>query len=71
MSKPCKQKIGLVFNYTSVAKAYSDAVMELHEKIGTVNRNEYDRLYGIAEDARISVDAARQEIESHVNMHGC
>jgi len=49
MTAPCTEKTALLLDYTNTAKAYCEAVMELHDKIGSGDRGEYDGLYQIAE----------------------
>ena len=71
MTAQCTEKTALLLDYTNSAKAYCEAVMELHEKIGSGDRVKYDGLYQIAEVARLSVETARVKMEIHVKQHGC
>jgi hypothetical protein len=58
----CNDKAALVLAYTNAAKQYSDAVTDLHERMSTISKTEYHKLYDIAETARETVEAARLAI---------
>jgi len=60
-----------LLTYSDSVKDYSEAVAELHERIGMMPRKEYERMHRQTEDARLSVDRARLLMEEHVNSTGC
>ena len=71
MTPSCAEKTALLLSYSDAAREYSDAVTELHERIGAVPREEYERLYRQTEDTRRSVETARTVMDEHVREHGC
>jgi len=60
-----------LLTYSDAAREYSEAVTELHERIGTIHRKEYERMHRQTEDALLSVENARIVMEEHVRQHGC
>ena len=71
MTSSCTGKTALLLAYSDSAREYSEAVTELHERIGAVPRKEYERMHRQTEDARLSVENARMVMEDHVRQHGC
>jgi hypothetical protein len=67
----CAQKTALVLAYRDSAAKYGLAVTELHDRIGTVPRETYERMHNGTEEARPSVESARLAVEEHVRGHGC
>ena len=43
MTSPCTEKAALLLTYSDSARQYSQAVTELHERIGRVPRKEYEK----------------------------
>ena len=70
MTSSCAEKTALLLTYSDSVKDYSEAVAELHERIGMMPRKEYERMHRQTEDARLSVDRARMVMEDHVRQHG-
>jgi hypothetical protein len=71
MTSSCTEKTALLLTYSDSARQYSEAVTELHERIGRLPRKEYQRMHRQTEDARLSVESARMLMEEHVRQHGC
>jgi hypothetical protein len=71
MANVCAAKTQLLLTYTDAAKKYCEAVTELHDRLGTIPKDEADRLYQIAEAHRASSEDARLVMEKHVREHGC
>ena len=67
----CRDKTVLLLEYTAAVKEYADAIAELHELMATIPKSEYERLYRIAEMARITAEEARSAMEKHIRQHGC
>jgi len=66
-----RKKLHCLLTYSDAAREYSEAVTELHERIGTIHRKEYERMHRQTEDALLSVENARIVMEEHVRQHGC
>lgn len=67
----CRDKTALLLAYTKAVKEYSDAIGDLHELHPTISKQEYKRLYRVAETIRIAFEEARNEMEEHIRNHGC
>jgi hypothetical protein len=67
----CVEKLRLAREYQMAASAFSAAVKELQQKIGTSPREEYARLDRVANDARVKCEYARLALEQHIAAHGC
>ena len=67
----CKEKTQLVDVYHKTTEAFSAAVAELQELIGTSSKQQYERLRHRSEGARLKMEEARQRLEQHVTEHGC
>jgi hypothetical protein len=67
----CKEKQRLLEAYQSVAGKYSAALAELHQKMGTLSKPDYDALYQTTEELLQDVAAARIKLQAHVQDHGC
>jgi len=52
MTSSCTEKPALLLTYSDSARQYSQAVTELHERIGRVPRKEYEQMHRQTEDAR-------------------
>jgi hypothetical protein len=55
----CDEKTRLVTEYEAATSAFSEAVKELHRKIGTSPKEEYKRLERISTEARVKSEQAR------------
>ena len=67
----CKKKQRLLEAYQSATEKYSSAVTELRQKIGTLQKPDYDALYQTTEELLQDVAAARIKLQAHVQDHGC
>jgi hypothetical protein len=67
----CGEKARLVKEYSQATAAFSDAVKELHRRIGTSPKEEYTRLTQISREARVKSEQARLALEQHIETHRC
>jgi hypothetical protein len=57
--------------YQSTTEKYSVAVKELHQKMATLPKPDYETLYQTTEALLQDVVAARITLQAHVQEHGC
>jgi hypothetical protein len=67
----CEEKTRLAMEYETATSAFSEAVTELHRKIGTSPKAEYQRLERISTGARVKSEEARLALEQHISSHRC
>ena len=67
----CEEKQRLGSEYELATKKFSKAVSELHQKIVTSSKAEYDRLARVADETRVKSEQARLALEQHVAAHRC
>jgi hypothetical protein len=67
----CEEKARMVRDYDNATLAFSNAVQEMHRKIGTSPRDEYQRLERISHEARVRSEQARLALEQHIATHRC
>jgi hypothetical protein len=67
----CEEKTRLATEYEAATSAFSEAVKELHRKIGTSLKEEYQRLEQISAEARVKSEQARLALEQHISAHRC
>jgi hypothetical protein len=67
----CEEKTRLATEYEAATSAFSEAVKELHRKIGTSPREEYRRLERMSTEARVKSEQARLALEQHISTHRC
>jgi hypothetical protein len=67
----CEEETRLATEYDAATSAFSDAVKELHRKIGTSPKEEYKRLERISTEARVKSEQARLALERHIAAHHC
>jgi hypothetical protein len=67
----CEEKARLVRDYDNATLAFSNAVQELHRKIGTSPKDEYQRLERISSEARVKSEQTRLALEQHIAAHRC
>jgi hypothetical protein len=67
----CTVRMRLSDNYNIAATLYAHCTSELHQKIGSCSKFEYDYLNRIAEDSRNELNMVFDELERHVAQHGC
>ena len=68
---PCDEKTRLVTEYEATTSVFSEVVKELHRKIGTSPKEEYQRLERISTEARMKSEQARLALEQHIVTHRC
>jgi hypothetical protein len=68
---PCEEKSRPATKYEATTYAFSEAVTELHRKIGTSPKEEYKRLERISTEARVKSEQARLALERYVSIHRC
>ena len=67
----CEDKADLVVKYEAAARFYSDSVSELNRRIGTVTKEEFNRLRDVAMDAETKSRRAKNALDEHIKRHGC
>ena len=67
----CEHHRELLDSYQHAVSRFSAALEALKASQATVSKQEYDRLYGYVEQARIACEEARLTLERHVAEHGC
>jgi hypothetical protein len=67
----CPTKTILLVTWQNAAQLYSQAVAVLTRKIGTISKDEYQKLAQAAEDARKKALKAQVDLEAHTVEHGC
>jgi hypothetical protein len=55
----------------TAAQAYAEAVLTQSQRIGTVTKQEYTNVWRATEYARLTLERARLDYESHTAEHGC
>jgi hypothetical protein len=67
----CEHHRELLDLYRQAVSRFSATLEALRASQGTVSKQEYDRLYGYVEQARMASEQARLALERHVAEHGC
>jgi hypothetical protein len=67
----CEEKARLVKEYNAATAAFSKAVKQLHQRIGTSPKEEYRRLTQVSNEARVQSEQVRLALEKHIAAHGC
>jgi hypothetical protein len=67
----CEEKTRLAMEYDAATSKFSEAVRELHQRIGTSPKDEYDRLERASNEARVRSEQARLALEQHIAAHRC
>jgi hypothetical protein len=67
----CEEKRRLLETYQNTTQAYAYGVEKLRRQMGTTDKPEYDALYRITEELRLSATGTREELNAHVRLHGC
>ena len=57
--------------YQQAVSRFGAALEALKAAQGGIPKQEYDRLYGYVEQARINSEQARLDLERHIAEHGC
>jgi hypothetical protein len=68
---PCPAKTDLLNVYVNATQRYTDAVDALAKKIGTVPRDDYEKLRVASEKARRVSLEALERLDAHSHEHGC
>jgi hypothetical protein len=61
----------LVKEYNAAIAGFSQAVKQLHQRIGTSPKEEYTRLTQNSNKARVQSEQGRLALEKHIAAHGC
>jgi hypothetical protein len=67
----CEEKARLTMEYDAATSKFSAAVSELHLRMGTSPKDEYDRLERASNEARVRSEQARLGLEQHIAAHRC
>ena len=67
----CVEKTRLVDAYRKATEMLLESLTELHSRMGTVEKDGYDRLRKITDEDRMKAEHARLEMERHVADHQC
>jgi hypothetical protein len=67
----CPEKTRLSEVYEQATKKFSVSVTELHSKMGSVPKEEYERLQRASEENRVHSEEARLALEQHIAAHKC
>jgi hypothetical protein len=67
----CQEKRELLALYQHAARKYSEAVIELKQKIGTIPKPEYDAFHRVTMEAEHNARAARRRLEDPIAGHRC
>jgi hypothetical protein len=70
-NEPCPEKILLLNAYEQKAAQYSQAALELKDKVRNIPQIELNVLWAAAEQARIACEKARELLQQHAAAHGC
>lgn len=57
--------------YDAATSKFSEAVKELHRRMGTSPKEEHDRLERASSVARVRSEQARLALEQHIAAHRC
>ena len=68
---PCEEKARLTMEYDAATSKFSAAVSELRLKMGSSQREEYDRLERASNEARVRSEQTRLALEQHIAAHRC
>jgi hypothetical protein len=67
----CEHHRELLDMYQKAVSRFGATLEALRVSQGTISKQEYDRLYGYVEQARMASEQARLDLERHVAQHGC
>ena len=68
---PCSEQLRLMDAWGDKTREFSDALDSLRLKMGTVSKQEYNRLKNHVEGHDWRPISARRVLEVHRNNHGC
>jgi hypothetical protein len=67
----CDEKRRLASEYDAMTKKFANAVSDLHQRMGTSPKLEYERLQRVSDDARVKSEQTRIALETHIAAHEC
>lgn len=67
----CVLQERLTREWEEAIAAFSRAVAELTRAMGTASQEEIERLHADAEELRNAAQDAREQLDAHLNEHGC
>jgi len=67
----CEEKVRLTAEFEAATTKFSEAVIELRQKMGTSSKEAYDRLTRAANEDRLKSEQARLALEQHIAAHRC
>jgi hypothetical protein len=68
---PCEEKARLTVEYDAATSKFSATVSELRMRMGTLPKDEYNRLERASNEARVRSEQARLALEQHIAAHRC
>lgn len=67
----CEEKERLLRIYSFASSDYSRAVQVLQRRLGTISKEEYQKLREFTEKTRELTEQSRLALEQHCAAHGC
>jgi len=67
----CEEKSQLVKAYSVAAEKFSRVVGELHSKMATCRKPQYEEIRQRTEHARMNMEEARLNLDWHISQHQC
>ena len=67
----CEEKSQLVKAYSVAAEEFSRVVDELHSKMATCGKPQYEEIRHRTEQARMNMEQARLNLDRHISQHQC
>jgi hypothetical protein len=67
----CEEKVRLTAEFEAATTKFSEAVIELRQKMSTSSKEAYDRLTRAANEDRLKSEQARLALEQHIAAHRC
>ena len=67
----CEEKARLLRVYSFATSDYSRAVQVLQRRLGTISKEEYQKLRAFTETTRELTEQTRLALEQHCAEHGC
>ena len=67
----CERHATLLSKYQKAVATFSSTLTALEEARATLSRDEYQRIAGYVDQARIEAEHARIELERHIEECGC
>ena len=67
----CEEKMRLLAQHQEAVGNFERVEAQLHEKIGTSSKEEFQRLQQAVDQAWATANTARTALEQHIRDHGC